>query len=186
MRICRPVALRSRPKSSSERLDLPRRRRKSSTRSSARAMAGRLLPMRCWARSQQGPPDAMVLSQPRGMSESGPRKSMACSARLDRRASRSPSAPLVSRRSLGRRTSGDGWASSRFRRSRGPGTPAAGAAGLFVEEAACAPADPPRIPPRAPVLREGDLWGDLRCGGTDEPARCFGCVRTPPISHLFP
>src|SRR3982751_2954112 len=39
------------------------------------------------------------------------------------------------------------------------------AAASPVKCAACAPSDPPQSPHRAPVLREGDLWGDQRRGG---------------------
>jgi len=102
----------------------------------------------------------------------------------------SPSAHLMSRRPQRRRTSRSWWAPPRACCARGPVTSSAVAAGLVLLLAAFIARATHRAPPSgAPVPCEGDLWGDLQCGGP-------GCwltasaadtqTSTPPIPHPFP
>jgi hypothetical protein len=102
----------------------------------------------------------------------------ACSGPLDRRASRSRAFAWwhVGRRGADPRDRGR--AARGARRASGAVTPSAGARALGAAVAFVAPVQPPAIPPAAPPTScEGDLWGDLQCGGPMNRL-AVSCVRS--------
>jgi hypothetical protein len=118
---------------------------------------------RCAALDSGRAPPARLSPRPPATPAAGPPECEVCSGRLDRRASR------CARWHVGRGAAGPrdrGRAARRVRRASGAVTPSAVTRALCVAVAARCPGWAHRDPPNcAPVLDEGDLWGDLQCGG---------------------
>ena len=126
---------------------------------------------------------ARSLPRPPAMPGAGPPERKVCSGRLDRRASRFASCHVgrgaASPRERVRAARGVRRASKLSRRPRllGPSMPRS----LHV-----APVSPTAIPPTAPPSpSEGDLWGDLQCGGPGNRL-AVSCVGSRTNSHPTP
>jgi hypothetical protein len=123
-----------------------------------------------------GPPEQPMRQQPVRCCD-------VCSGRLDRRASRF-AWWHVGRRGADPRERGR--AARGVRRASGAVTPSARARALGAAVAFVEPVQPTAIPPTAPPTScEGDLWGDLQCGGPMNRLAAF-CVRSRSKGHPTP